>query len=241
MSRKIFTQITAKKILTIVLALSFIGLCGCSGGSWQNTQLDSTQQNIVPDSTYTKDYIQNELDKEGTAVFNVSWSPDDSMVAFIRTEAQADNSYLWKVGQNGAVLIAVAEPTTSGFSWSPDSQYFLINVGHMGPGTITSTLVDAQNLKISDAPIETLQISEPLWSPDSKYLALVFDDSEKGSKGINIFYVDKQKAKNILKSASDGGFYLVKDWQADGTIVYTEYTPQGDLTDKTIQGPELLQ
>lgn len=239
MSRKFFTKNAVRNILVISLALSFIGLCGCSSASWQNTQQDVAEQNIVQDSKYTKDFIQNELDKEGTAVFNVSWSPDDSMVAFIRTEEQTDNSYVWKVGQNGAVLIAAAEPTTSGFSWSPDSQYFLINVGHMGPGTITSTLVDAQNLKVSDAQIQTLQISEPLWSPDSRYLALVFDDTDKGQKGIDIFYLEKQKTKNLLNSSSDGGFYLVKDWQADGTIVYTEYTAQGELIDKTIQGPEL--
>jgi len=225
MKSKILSIASPKKILIFVLALSFISLCGCAG--------TSTNAN-------TKEDIQKSLDKEETAVYNTDWSPNDTMVAFIKTENQTDNIYVWKVGETQATLIQPAESTTSGFTWAPDSKYFLINVGHMGPGTTTSTLIDTQSLKAVTADIVSLSVSDIIWSPDSKYIALAFDDYA-GTKemGINIFSIDTLKTTNLIKSASNGGFYIVKDWNPDGTITYMVSDSNGNLTEKSIQGPAM--
>jgi dipeptidyl aminopeptidase/acylaminoacyl peptidase len=203
----------------------------------QNTVTADTTSDVTSTKTMDKSEIQASLDASGDGVYDITWSPDESMVAFIREEQQA-NVYVWKTGESSATLISVAESTTSGFSWSPDSQYFLINVGHMGPGTITSTLIKASSLEVVSTDITTVSISAPVWSPDSKHLALSLDD-EAGSGNIEIviYSVEGNDTASLLKSTNSYGPYTVKYWDNSGNIGYTELTSTGDRTEKVIAAP----
>ena len=132
------------------------------------------------------------------------------------------------------MLVSVANPTTDGFCWSPNSKYFLINVGHMGPGTITSTLIDAETLEAESSEITSVSISPPVWSADSRFLALS-TYADDGTADIYAFAVASKTSVSLLKSNNPFGPYVVESWGADNVVKYTEMTSSGARIEKTIE------
>ncbi len=230
-------------VLGTAAALTLSVLAGCSfknnteaspEASAPEVTASSSPVSASPTSTVTKKDIESELALYGQNAIDIAWSPDNSAVVFIKLEAEASNIYLWKVGADSASFISAAEPTTDGFSWSPNSRYFLINVGHMGPGTITSTLIDAQSLELISSSISSVSISPPVWSPDSRFLALSSWDDYKTTE-ISSFAVASKTSVSLIKAANSFGPYVVEAWGKDNVIKYTEMTNSSDRAEKTIE------
>ena len=230
-------------VFVTAVALSLSLLAGCSFGSkteaLPTAEVPSTAVSPSPAAPSTtpsmsKDEIINTLKTYGDNAIDITLSPDDSAVAFIKSEEQASNVYVWKTGEENAKLVSVADPTTDGFWWSPNSKYFLINVGHMGPGTITSTLIDTETLEMVSSEISSVSVSPPVWSADSRFLALS-TYADDGTANIYSFAVASKTSVSLLKSNSPFGPYVVESWGADNVVKYTEMTSTGARTEKIIE------
>jgi hypothetical protein len=187
-----------------------------------------------PTVSLTKDEVAKTLASYGDKAYDITWSPDNTAVAFIKQDDQAANIYVWKLTQAEAQTLYKAEDTTSGFSWSPNSKYFLVNVGHMGPGTITSTLIDADSLKTLTTDISTVSVSPPVWSADSRFLALSLDDEATNAIEVKIYTVAAGTSISAVKSVNKFGPYIVTSWGEDNNIKYTEATSESERIEKTI-------
>lgn len=237
-------------VLGISAALILGALSGCSilGGT---TSSPSPSPSLSPSGTpaavnpsetaspsptvsLTKDAISKTLTSYGDKAYDITWSPDNTAVVFIKQDAQQSNIYVWKLSQAEAQSLYKAEDTTSGFSWSPDSKYFLVKVGHMGPGTITSTLVDASSLKTLAKDLTTVSVSPPVWSADSRFLALSTDDEATNAIEIKIYTVAAGTSISAVKSVNKFGPYIVTSWGEDNNIKYTEATCDTVRVEKTI-------
>ena len=230
-------------VLITIAALSLSLFSGCAGKSEAEVSPEASAAEVSvspetaapsPTTAITKDDIDIALAGYGDSAIDITWSPDNSAVAFIRLEGEASNIYVWKVNEENAAQIMSADPTTDGFSWSPNSKYFLINVGHMGPGTITSTLIDAESLEAVSAEISTVSISPPVWSSDSRFLALS-TWADYSSIEISAFAVASKTTASLVKSNNTYGPYVVESWGTDNVIKYTEMTNPSDRVEKTIE------
>ncbi|MBP1737690.1 MAG: hypothetical protein H6Q60_1571 [Oscillospiraceae bacterium] len=241
-----------KAVFLGALMLSLLGGCTGAGSAAETdlttaTEISSTTESASSQTdtssssaqSMSQSEIQSSLDAEGNKVYDVTWSPDNAAVVFIRQDTEASNIYVWKTGESAAALLYAAEDTTSGFLWSPDSNYFLVDVGHMGPGTITITLIDADSLKEVDSNITTSSVSPPVWSPDSQSLALSVEAEDgSGTVYLIVYSVQTGSSATLLEQTNAYGPFAVTSWDADGTISYTEVTATGDRTTaKTIQAP----
>ena len=223
------------------LILAVFAGCSLSGKTETSPEVslspspsESAAPTPSPTPSVTKDDIQKALDGAGDSVIDVTWSPDDTMVAFIKDENGAGNIYVWKVGSAEAALVSAAEGTTDGFSWSPDSKHFLINVGHMGPGTITSSLIAAETLKVLATDITTVSLSPPVWSSDGRFIALSTDDEASGNIEIRIYAVTSRTSVSVLQSNNKYGPYVVEKWDND-TVTYSEISSTGERAELTLQ------
>ncbi len=229
-------------VLITATALSLSLFSGCAGKSEAEVSPKSAAPEITvnsdtaapsPTTAITKAEIDSALAGYGDSAIDITWSPDSTSVAFIRLDGETSNVYVWKINEENAALISVAEPTTDGFSWSPNSKYFLINVGHMGPGTITITLIDAEVLEVVNSEISTVSVSTPVWSSDSRFLALS-TWADYSSIEISVFAVASETTASLVKSNNTYGPYVVESWGADNIIKYTEMTNASDSVEKTI-------
>ena len=233
-------------VLGISAALAVGILSGCSvfGGSAVSPSPSAAETPAAvsptaavspsPTVSVTKDEVSKTLTSYGDKAYDITWSPDNTAVVFIKQDEQQSNIYVWKLIQAEAQTLYKAEDTTSGFSWSPNSKYFLVNVGHMGPGTITSTLIDADSLKTLSTDISTVSVSPPVWSADSRFLALSSDDEATNAIEIKIYTVAAGTSISAVKSVNKFGPYIVTSWGEDNNIKYTEATSASERADKTI-------
>ena len=231
--RALFAAAAAALILCVFAGCSLFGKTEASPEpSAPLSPLESAAPTPTP--SVTKQDIQKSLDGAGDSVIDIAWSPDETTAAFIKDENGSGNIYIWRVGSAEAELVSAAENTTDGFSWAPNSKHFLINVGHMGPGTITSTLVDAGTLEVLAADITTVSISPPVWSPDGRFIALSTDDDASGNIAILIYAVASRSSVSVLQSNSTFGPYVVEKWEND-TVTYTEISSTGERAELTLQ------
>lgn len=181
---------------------------------------------------YTKDIIEDKLTADQD-VFKVTWSPDNTKVVFIRTgkpeKNGSDEAYLWQVGEEQARYVRDVQPTTHGFSWSPDSHYFLISE-KSGEGSV-STIINASSLAEEGERI--ISISIPVWSPDS--MALAFGNEERfyeNSWGtLEVYKLSTAEREYIWKARNY--LYKVEFWDTEGNIGYTEINDKGQESKKT--------
>lgn len=222
------------------LTLSFLAGCSFKNNTEASPDVSAPETSVSPGPasssptlSVTKKDIENALASYGDNAIDIAWSPDNSAVAFIKLEGENSDVYLWKVGTQAEARVMTAEPTTDGFSWSPNSRYFLVNVGHMGPGTITSTLIDAESLELLGADISSVSISPPVWSADSRFLALS-SWTDYNTVEILSFAVASKTVVSLVKSSNSFGPYVVESWGEDNVIKYTEMTNSSDRVQKTI-------
>lgn len=223
-------------IAATVLSLGLISGCTSKNEAVTSPEVSGDPKVAVssPTPSLTKEDIDSALAGYGDSAIDITWSPDNSAVVFIRPEGEASNVYVWKVNEKSAVLLSAAEPTTDGFSWSPNSKYFLINVGHMGPGTITSTLIDAESLEVVSSEISSVSVSPPVWSSDSRFLALS-TWADYSSIEISAFAVASKTTASLVKSSNSYGPYVGESWGPDNVIKYTEMTNSSEREEKTIK------
>ena len=230
-------NLTDKKPLLAAAVLVFGLLSGCTlPGRVQPSPSDSVSPSPAvespspspspsPTPASTKDTIQAALDAKGDKVYSLTWSPDETAAVYIAEESGAASVYLWKVGSEQAQLLTAADDTTNGFLWAPDSLHFIIMVGHMGPGTITGTLVDAEGPNILTTNLTTVSVSPFLWSPDGRFIVSSAYNEADSSAEILIYAVASGTSVSIQKETNTFGPYVIEKWE-NADITYTAPTSE---------------
>lgn len=216
-----------------VLLAALLGLSGCASGSAAPSPTPAAAQGSpaaqspspAPPADPGHAEIQRALDEAGEDVYQVTWSPDGAMALFLReTDGQI---CLWKTGQAEPVVLCPDTGTTSGFSWSPDGSRFLINVGHMGPDTITTAVYDAATAAQLGAELTSAKPSSPLWSPDGNRLALSRMDEESGTVTLSLLFLPDGTETELFRAENPWGPLILNSWNADGTLRFTQTTDTG--------------
>jgi len=231
--------------LCAAAALLLATFAGCGFGSvaklytssspTPGTAAEATAPPSPETTVMTQSDIQSALKAAGDKVIAPTWAPDSSAVAFVRAN-DSDTGYvcLWPTTAPKETQLYKATGTEDGFLWSPDSQYVLVLVGHMGPGTVTSTIVDAKSLSTVGSVLTSVNLSPPVWSPDGRFIALSTYDESTGAAAIVVYTVGSGTTITPVKGTNSYGPYVVASWDATNTITYTEPQKSGERTKKTI-------
>ncbi|MEL7567018.1 MAG: hypothetical protein AAGU27_19345 [Dehalobacterium sp.] len=209
-----------------LLIMILVILTGCS---FTPKPAENQQQN---ENKYTKEIIEEQL-ASNKEVFKTTWSPDDTKVVYIQTgkpeKNGLDEAYLWQVGEEKGSFIRDVSPTTHGFTWSPDSRYFLISE-KLGEGAVSS-IVDAASLSEEAYKIKSMSI--PVWSSDSLSLAYGNEQHDTGESwgSLEVYKLGDEKSEYIWKAKNY--LYKVEFWDEQGNIGYTEINEKGQESEKT--------
>lgn len=210
----------------LLLFTIFTILSGCSPAPQDSGK---QQQN---ENQYSKEKIQEQL-AANKDIFKITWSPDNSKVVYIQTgkpeKNGMDEAYLWQTGQEKAQLIRDVTAVTHGFTWSPDSKYFLISE-KLGEGA-KSSIIDAQSLKDEDYIVKSISI--PVWSADSKFLAYGNEQHDYGESwgSLEVYQLGAEESEYIWNAKKY--LYRVESWDEQGNINYTEVNAQGQESRKS--------
>lgn len=216
-----------KRVWFRVLLLSmFVFMVGCSTTP---EPAEIQQQN---DNKYAKEIIEEQL-ASNKEVFKTTWSPDNTKVVYILTgkpeKNGLDEAYLWHVEEEKASFVRDVSPTTRGFTWSPNSHYFLISE-KLGEGS-RSSIVNTDSLIEEAHKIKSMSI--PVWSPDSLALAYGNEQHDFGESwgSLEIYKLGEEKSEYIWKAKNY--LYKVEFWDEQGNIGYTEINEKGQESKKT--------
>jgi len=192
----------------------------------------ATEPNEVPQvQNSTVESISKELSQRKD-VYIVTWSPDTTAVAFVQGDPQVleGHAYLWKVGEQQPRTFDLARDRICEFVWSPNSQYIFIDIG---------TSSQREGIIVSTKELKTIgsigYTHDPLWSPDSKWVALgVVRKVEPqipwelgGTIDLALYNVASKELKVVAQGTSDF-YYLPKKWESDGTLRYEKRSFQGE-------------
>jgi Tol biopolymer transport system component len=133
----------------------------------------------------------------------------------------------WSIQQDGTQNPLRKRPEIymglpDGFAWSPDGT----KIAFFGDGL---TVMDADGSNIRKVDINAgaiCNLMPPLWSPDSKKLAVIWSKTDafcdsgveaKGYSGTEIVLVDVESGKGYSLTPDQGRGYLDPAWSPDGT------------------------
>jgi len=164
----------------------------------------------------------------------ITWSPDETAVLYIQRgkpeKAGFNDVYIWKVNEDQAKIIGDISPGFLKFTWSPNSQYFLISETP-GEGVI-NRILNAASLK-EEKKLASLDI--PVWSSDSMSLAYGFEQHAYGPSvgSLEVYKLGQVQGDKIWSAINY--LYKVEFWDAQGNIGYTEINDKGQQSHKTTQ------
>jgi outer membrane murein-binding lipoprotein Lpp len=216
--------------LITIAVMSSLFVSGCS----IHRKVDNSNGNIqgntaAPTSAIPKadnaDEIKAAL-KNMKDAYAIEWSNDGTAVAFARGDKETVNGqmFLWKLGDREPVSIGDKDLEICNFYWSPDSRHVIADIGTsvVRYGIIASSEEASEVLEIE-------YIGPPLWSPDSKWIAVgtlsdiepaVFIELER-TVDLTLFNIETQEKKIIEKGTADY-YYSQDSWSKDGKLNYSK-------------------
>ncbi|MDC0760189.1 hypothetical protein POF51_05755 [Brevibacillus sp. AG] len=149
--------------------------------------------------------------KEDEYTFHAEWSPNFQAVAYYKGTTEDGQAYIWKVGNDSPSPIKEAVIDRYFFTWSPDSEYLLLDTGtsrHRG-GQIYQVANDRMSEPFS-------YISQFRFSPDSKRAAFSqlsgiiskekYGMEDEETEDIWLYELSTGKQKKLLQA--DGPHWL---------------------------------
>jgi hypothetical protein len=168
------------------------------------------------------------LDKEKD-IFNETWSPDHSAIVYGKgnNNEGLGKIFMWRVGEEKPAQII---PNDTGypignFSWSPNSEFFTINIAAAPESGGYLIRVDDQKAT------RILYFMEPFFSADSKLLLFsglenIQSTYKVAGSGIslNVSLMDLNTFKtSVLIPPTDKINYSSLGWAGMNTIMYRKY------------------
>lgn len=174
-------------------------------------------------------------------ISSITWSPDETVVLYVQgAQGEADVLQVsaWRVAEKEAAAIAEVASGFLAFTWSPNSQIFLISEA-LGEG-VSNRIFAADTLQ-QEATLDSFDI--PSFNPDSTALAYGLEQpgiGEGGEQGVGdswgslqVYHLENGESEFIWKTK--GYLYHVEYWDEQGNIGYTEINDQGEPSSKMTQ------
>jgi Tol biopolymer transport system component len=159
------------------------------------------------------------------AIDGAAASPDGRKVVYAyRQNNLSPTTGIWLVDSTGRETKLLTEATGDlyGFAWSPNGT----QIAFFGEGLMVMD-ADGTNLRKMDVKAGAIcNLLPPLWSSDSKKLALVWSKTDafckswaeaKGYSGTEIVLVNVESGKGYSLSPDQGRGYLDPAWSPDGS------------------------
>lgn len=230
--------------VTLAAALLAAALAGCSdkqavspspsaAPAVQESENVSASPSATPAVKHTKAEMETQLEADRANLLDVTWSPDNAAVVYLRTVSSGAKIFIWKTSQEKEQAVCDAKTVFGGFLWSPDSRYFLIKTGHTSPNVMTSSVIETKTLKKIGEDLTTADAAAPVWSPDSKYLALSTMDEGTGKISLDIYALAAKSSVSIVSAENAKEPYILEYWK-DGVIGYTASTSSGERAEQTV-------
>lgn len=230
-----------KNVILLSLTAAFAAglLAGCAEKradppSPAESRTEAPAAAASPEAAVTKADIERKLEKDPAGIQNAVWAPDASAVVFTRKGGDASNVCIWKVNHKRELVVCAEETTPRAYLWSPDSKYFLIEIGRASQRTIVSSIIEAKTLKSVGDNVTSVDVSAPIWSPDSKYLALSTMDESTETIRLDIYARLSRTTVAAVTGTGARGPYIVEYWK-NGAIGYTEVTARGERAEQTVK------
>lgn len=134
-------------------------------------------------------------------------------------------NYMWKVGDSEPYTLNGVPADIGSYYWSPNDSYLIFDCGTSpargGEVYWTKSMENVESIGY---------LSLPVWSPDSKWIAMgivksiptVVDTSLEGSSDMIIYNIETKERRMIEEGTSE--YYLVPDsWDKDGILTYKRF------------------
>ncbi|NTU29398.1 hypothetical protein HPY27_04365 [Brevibacillus sp. HB1.1] len=187
------------------------------------TTLETESIQVNPETWQQMNKIEQKLyTSEDT--FHAEWSPNFQAVAYYKGTTEDGQAYIWKVGNDSPSPIKEAVIDRYFFTWSPDSEYLLLDTGtsrHRG-GQIYQVANDRMSEPFS-------YISQFRFSPDSiraafSQLSGIISKEKYGmedeeTEDIWLYELSTGKQKKLLQ-ADDHTDYFPLEWKSETELLY---------------------
>ncbi|HWQ89303.1 MAG TPA: hypothetical protein VN374_04960 [Desulfitobacteriaceae bacterium] len=218
--------IVRKCYLLASVFIFLVFMAGCS------KPLNPVAQN--GNNSKAKGAITNVLNSN-KEISQITWSPDETTVLYVQKgnpeKAGSNEVYAWKVSEEQAKLISDVSPSFLGFTWSPNSKFFLISE-NLGEGVFNSVF-NAGTLMPEGDRIKSLDV--PVWSADSMFLAYGFEQHDYGESWGSLQVYELGQANGEYIWNTKNYIYKVEYWDVLGNIGYLEIDDKGKQSHKTTQ------
>jgi Tol biopolymer transport system component/DNA-binding winged helix-turn-helix (wHTH) protein len=158
-----------------------------------------------------------QITRGASSDFAPTWSPDESRLAFVRTDASSCAIWIAAAdGREARVLAPCASTDEFRMSWSPDGTWLAVTAGRVSmraPSHIeTISIATGERRTISAPPPAHSGDWSPAFSPDGREIAFV--RSISGS--ISDVFVAPAAGGQPHRVTADNADVLGVDWDADG-------------------------
>lgn len=196
------------------------------GDKWFN--LDGGSPDAEPG---TKQFIEQTLySKINVQIENVTWSPDESIVAYTESpiNAPSQDVYLWRVGEGKPKLIKNNYEgdvhTLEGFKWSSNNDYFIELYSYGGANQFLWTVVDTEKGIRSESFSAS---KKPTWGPSGNqitWVEAIREETDTGTKRYqalkiyNLIPNMKGSIETVYKTNDDWHEIEVENWHHNSTL-----------------------
>src|SRR6266498_2236424 len=160
---------------------------------------------------------------------NPDWSPDGRWIAFTSSRSGKNNLYLMRSTGGEAEMITDVKSGVGGFAWSPDGKSIVFTLTEP-PKADDWTSANVSVVDVASGEIKALAAtaaveSQPIYSPDGKWVALTVSDNPPTwafQNRINILSADGGAPRPLAPTFDEQPNLI--GWAADGKRIYFSET-----------------
>ncbi len=234
--------LTRWTVVTIVLLLAVIVAAKLIGRRIPSQALSYYQENRGISLIDVNRRLSGWLVADETVQYAGQWSPDGRMLAYV---AESDSS---EVDNTDVYILDFIDGTTRNIShsddddslpiWSPDGRMLAYMTQEVSGNDylhrrMVMRVLDMDSGHIIDRLTQTTGVNIPhSWSPDSRMLAIIHQQSPQDSSNMQIHVMDAETGELVPRFTQtegssfsptwspDGGWFLFAKLDAENTIIY---------------------
>ena len=221
--------LTRWTVVTIVLLLAVIVAAKLIGRRIPSQALSYYQENRGISLIDVNRRLSGWLVADATVQYAGQWSPDGRMLAYV---AESDSS---EVDNTDVYILDFIDGTTRNIShsddddslpiWSPDGRMLAYMTQEVSGNDylhrrMVMRVLDMDSGHIIDRLTQTTGVNIPhSWSPDSRMLAIIHQQSPQDSSNMQIHVMDAETGELVPRFTQTEGSSFSPTWSPDGALV----------------------